>query len=115
MRRRCVRIGLTWCYVSDLLPKRIAHLTWRMVLFYGHLCYFEEEAEHILLLSMDHIVTDFWSMTVLARELLALYEANKTGKPIDLPSQPRDIPIMSAGRRRCWRVRRGENWRPIGK
>ncbi|WKZ47158.1 MAG: amino acid adenylation domain-containing protein [Anaerolineales bacterium] len=32
---------------------------------------------HILLLAMDHIVTDFWSMTVLARELLMLYEANK--------------------------------------
>ncbi len=32
---------------------------------------------HILLLAMDHIVTDFWSMTVLARELLMLYEASK--------------------------------------
>ncbi|MCC6498806.1 MAG: amino acid adenylation domain-containing protein [Anaerolineales bacterium] len=32
---------------------------------------------HILLLAMDHIVTDFWSMTVLARELLMLYEANE--------------------------------------
>ncbi|MBC7878685.1 MAG: amino acid adenylation domain-containing protein [Anaerolineales bacterium] len=41
--------------------------------------------EYILLLSMDHIVTDFWSMTVLARELLASYEANKVGKEISLP------------------------------
>ncbi|MGB7874916.1 MAG: condensation domain-containing protein, partial [Anaerolineales bacterium] len=45
----------------------------------------KEQSEHILLLSMDHIVTDFWSMTVLARELLAFYEANKTGKGISLP------------------------------
>ncbi len=42
-------------------------------------------AEHILLLAMDHIVTDFWSMTVLARELLASYEANKGGTTISLP------------------------------
>ncbi|HEX9840752.1 MAG TPA: amino acid adenylation domain-containing protein [Anaerolineales bacterium] len=42
--------------------------------------------EHILLLSMDHIITDFWSMTILARELLKLYEANTTGKLNALPS-----------------------------
>jgi amino acid adenylation domain-containing protein/thioester reductase-like protein len=45
-------------------------------------------SEHILLLSMDHIVTDFWSMTILARELLANYEANKTGKGISFPALP---------------------------
>ena len=43
---------------------------------------------HILLLAMDHIVTDFWSMTVLARELLMLYEANKNNLPIELPELP---------------------------
>lgn len=46
---------------------------------------FKRDSEHILLLSMDHIVTDFWSMTVLARELLASYEANKSGKEVFLP------------------------------
>ncbi len=46
------------------------------------------ETEHILLLSMDHIVTDFWSMTVLAREVLASYEANKNGEAISLPPSP---------------------------
>jgi amino acid adenylation domain-containing protein/thioester reductase-like protein len=46
---------------------------------------FKKESEHILLLSMDHIVTDFWSMTVLARELLASYEANKNGKAVSFP------------------------------
>lgn len=52
------------------------------------LLYATKDSQHILLLAMDHIVTDFWSMTVLARELLALYEANKTDKPIDLPPLP---------------------------
>jgi amino acid adenylation domain-containing protein/thioester reductase-like protein len=41
---------------------------------------FKRESEHILLFSMDHIVTDFWSMTILARELLASYETNKSGE-----------------------------------
>ena len=48
----------------------------------------EDKSEHILLLSIDHIATDFWSMTVLARELLTFYEANKTGKAISLPPLP---------------------------
>lgn len=47
-----------------------------------------ENLEHILLISMDHIVTDFWSMTVLARELLAFYEADKTGNMISLSPLP---------------------------
>ncbi len=46
---------------------------------------FERESGHDLLLSMDHIVTDFWSVTVLAREILASYEANKAGKAISFP------------------------------
>ncbi|HEY5730270.1 MAG TPA: amino acid adenylation domain-containing protein [Anaerolineales bacterium] len=46
---------------------------------------FRKKTEHILLLALDHIVTDFWSMTVLARELLASYEANKNGKAISFP------------------------------
>ncbi|WP_375773024.1 amino acid adenylation domain-containing protein [Archangium gephyra] len=33
------------------------------------------EAEHVLVLAMHHIVSDGWSMGVLARELTALYEA----------------------------------------
>ncbi|HET9587877.1 MAG TPA: AMP-binding protein, partial [Anaerolineales bacterium] len=47
-----------------------------------------QKTEHILLLSMDHIITDFWSMTVLARELLALYKANKAGKEMSLAPLP---------------------------
>ncbi|MFN8382938.1 MAG: amino acid adenylation domain-containing protein [Anaerolineales bacterium] len=45
----------------------------------------KEKSENILLLSMDHIITDFWSMTIFVRELLAVYEANKSGARIELP------------------------------
>ncbi|HLO30244.1 MAG TPA: amino acid adenylation domain-containing protein [Anaerolineales bacterium] len=44
-----------------------------------------EKAGHILLLSMDHIITDFWSMTVLAHELLASYESNRADKTLAYP------------------------------
>ena len=39
------------------------------------------DSEYVLLLAMDHIVTDFWSMTVLAQELMALYQAERKGVP----------------------------------
>ena len=41
--------------------------------------------EHVLLLTMHHIVCDGWSMGVLVRELSALYAANVRGEPASLP------------------------------
>ncbi|MFP2900473.1 amino acid adenylation domain-containing protein, partial [Corallococcus sp. 4LFB] len=46
------------------------------------------ERQHLLLLTMHHIVSDGWSMSVLVRELVALYEAFRTGKPSPLPELP---------------------------
>lgn len=47
---------------------------------------FQRHDEHILLLSMDHLVTDFWSITVLARELITLYTAHRTSQEASLPA-----------------------------
>jgi amino acid adenylation domain-containing protein len=47
-----------------------------------------DEAEHVLLLTMHHIVSDGWSLGVLMRELAVLYEAFSTGKPASLPELP---------------------------
>ena len=58
---------------------------------------------------MDHIVTDFWSMTLLAREIIASYEANKKDDAISFPPSKRVIQIMFAGKRRCWQVRKVKN------
>ncbi|MFP2895292.1 amino acid adenylation domain-containing protein [Corallococcus sp. 4LFB] len=44
-----------------------------------------EEARHVLLLTMHHIVSDGWSMGVLVRELAALYDAFTRGQPSPLP------------------------------
>ena len=43
------------------------------------------EEEHIVLVTMHHIVSDGWSLGVLIRELSALYEAFHRGEPSPLP------------------------------
>jgi NRPS condensation-like uncharacterized protein/alpha-ketoglutarate-dependent taurine dioxygenase len=46
------------------------------------------QEEHILLLTMHHIVADGWSMGILIRELATLYEAFSTGRPSTLAELP---------------------------
>ncbi|NJL19901.1 MAG: amino acid adenylation domain-containing protein, partial [Leptolyngbyaceae cyanobacterium SM1_3_5] len=48
----------------------------------------QSDRDHVLLLTMHHIIADGWSMDVLLRELVALYEAAATGKPAALPELP---------------------------
>jgi amino acid adenylation domain-containing protein len=47
-----------------------------------------EKGEHLLLLTMHHIVSDDWSTNVFFRELGVLYQAKITGKPSPLPELP---------------------------
>ncbi len=44
--------------------------------------------EHILLLTIHHIVSDGWSTSVLYRELISLYESYLGGRPPALPELP---------------------------
>ena len=44
--------------------------------------------EHILLLTMHHIVADLWSTSVLLGELVALYQGHLTGTEPELPKLP---------------------------
>jgi len=46
------------------------------------------EEEHILLLTMHHIVSDGWSMGVFTSELAALYKAYCYGEALPLPELP---------------------------
>jgi amino acid adenylation domain-containing protein len=48
--------------------------------------------EHVLLLTVHHIVSDGWSMGVLLKELAALYRAGVAGEPSPLP----DLPLQYA-------------------
>ena len=47
-----------------------------------------DEEEHVLIVTMHHIVSDGWSIGVLIRELAALYGAFRLGKPSPLPELP---------------------------
>ncbi len=55
----------------------------------------------VLLLAMHHLVTDFWSLEVLAGELGALYSAEVRRTPSGLPPPPPPVsPILQALARR---------------
>ncbi len=52
-----------------------------------------EEKDSVLLLTLHHIITDGWSLEVLVRELVLLYQAYVKGQPsplLDLPIQYAD-------------------------
>ena len=46
------------------------------------------DGDHALLVTMHHIVSDGWSMGILAREFSALYDAFRAGRPDPLPVLP---------------------------
>ncbi|HEV3051100.1 MAG TPA: amino acid adenylation domain-containing protein, partial [Longimicrobium sp.] len=56
--------------------------------------------DHVLLLSMHHIVSDGWSVGVLFRELGALYAAFARGEPDPLPPLPVQYADYAAWHRR---------------
>jgi thioesterase domain-containing protein/NRPS condensation-like uncharacterized protein/acyl carrier protein len=44
--------------------------------------------DHVFVLSMHHIVSDGWSLSVFLKELSAIYDALSAGKPSPLPELP---------------------------
>ncbi|PYS91302.1 MAG: non-ribosomal peptide synthetase [Acidobacteria bacterium] len=57
------------------------------------------ETEHVLLLTIHHIVSDGWSMGVFVRELAALYEAYVAGRPSPLQELPLQYADFAAWQR----------------
>ncbi|WP_426751162.1 amino acid adenylation domain-containing protein [Myxococcus sp. Y35] len=57
------------------------------------------EQEHLLLLTMHHIISDGWSLEVLIREAVALYTAQRTGAPLALPPLPLQYADFAAWQR----------------
>ena len=49
------------------------------------------DADHVLLVTMHHIVSDGWSMGVFSRELTQLYDAYSAGRPSPLPELCRAV------------------------
>ncbi|HEY53307.1 MAG TPA: amino acid adenylation domain-containing protein, partial [Caldilineae bacterium] len=56
-------------------------------LFCGRLLKLAED-DHVLLLTLHHIISDGWSMRVLVHELATLYQAFNNGQPSPLPELP---------------------------
>ncbi|HEX8191017.1 MAG TPA: condensation domain-containing protein, partial [Pyrinomonadaceae bacterium] len=50
------------------------------------------EAEHLLHLTIHHIVADAWSLGLLIGEVATLYAARAAGRPVELP----DVPVQYA-------------------
>jgi non-ribosomal peptide synthetase component F len=47
-----------------------------------------DAADHMLLMTIHHIISDGWSLGVLVREIAALYDAFAAGRPAPLPELP---------------------------
>jgi amino acid adenylation domain-containing protein len=58
------------------------------------------DQDHVLLLMTHHITSDGWSKGILFRELAALYEAYRSGKPNPLPELPIQYADFAAWQRR---------------
>lgn len=61
------------------------------------------DQEHVVLLTMHHIITDGWSMSILIKEMAALYEAFLSGQPSPLPELPIQYADYSVWQRRWLR------------
>ncbi|WP_438301188.1 non-ribosomal peptide synthase/polyketide synthase [Pseudomonas sp. NMS19W] len=44
--------------------------------------------DHVLIITLHHIVSDGWSMGIMVNELVALYAAHSEGKTVQLPALP---------------------------
>ncbi|MDX1417935.1 MAG: amino acid adenylation domain-containing protein, partial [Candidatus Promineifilaceae bacterium] len=44
--------------------------------------------EHLLLISLNHLLTDFWSMSLLVQDIYLLYTAELEGREANLPPTP---------------------------
>lgn len=59
------------------------------------------DREHVILFTMHHIVSDGWSLGVLVRELIALYEAFSANRPSPLQRLPIQYADYALWQRRC--------------
>jgi len=73
-----------------------------------------EPQKHLLPLTIQHIVSDGWSMGVLHQELFTLYEAFVQGQPSPLLSCLSNMQILRSGSANTFRVIFWQNSLTIG-
>jgi fengycin family lipopeptide synthetase B len=72
-------------------------------------------SDHICLLTIHHLVTDFLSFQIVWAELAALLDASASGRPVALPEPPVQYPDFSIWQRStCPPTGRGRRWRACG-
>ncbi|WP_426811135.1 amino acid adenylation domain-containing protein [Pseudomonas sp. WOUb67] len=59
------------------------------------------EADHVLILVMHHIVSDGWSMPILLDEWIRCYEGHRLGQPASLPDLPIQYADYAIWQRQC--------------
>jgi NRPS condensation-like uncharacterized protein len=47
-----------------------------------------DEAEHVMLVVVTHMICDLWSLDIITREVAVLYDASSQGRPSPLPEPP---------------------------
>ena len=62
----------------------------------------EEKDNHIILLTLHHIVADAWSIGIFVREFMSLYRAYQEGEAITLRIYRSSMSIMQCGSESTW-------------
>ena len=84
---RRLRVGLDAAYEQTRVPFDLARgPLLRMALVR------QSEREHLYLLTIHHLVTDWITFQIFFHELMAVYEALRAGRPSPLPSPPVQYP-----------------------
>src|SRR5262249_15277446 len=73
------------------------------------------EEEHVLLLTLHHIISDGWSLGVLLRNLLAFYKALTTRNAAALPELPIQYAAYAVSQRRLPHAERPEEQLDAGR
>lgn len=69
---------------------------------------------HVLVLTLDHMISDMFSMGILLRDLFATYVQTVRGEPSKLPELPlqfADYAIWQRGSHAAWMDKHGAYWR----
>ena len=96
--RRAVTARRTECAVRSISAARARSSATRLARSSG-------ADDHVLLMTLHHIVSDGWSLGVLYRELGALYAASFAARPPPLPALPVQYADYAAWQRAAARRR----------
>lgn len=71
------------------------------------------DAEYVLLVAMEHMISDMFSMGILLRELFVTYTQESAGRALPLPRVPvqfSDYALWQANAQKSWNEQHGAYW-----